>query len=361
MKISLTNKKVVVYDTIGPHSRENLCFDRNVAKEEWANYSSVYLYEECLKNGIQLITSDIYFALPKKPKAICVRERDDADLKTSLALQKEGVKLAIIRSSENPLYACQFYWNLTWLTSHFDHSVVMRGVKSWVSKKSQFHPQYTPHGYYTHVRQVAPGFGSKKFLVMIQKNTRVHWLHRLYVNVMNVIKPMPTFTNREGYLDRLKAIRYFSQYDDFDLYGRGWNTPVRYTQAYDASIKKSYRGSPDDKYETLKQYRFSLVLENSYLGGYVQYMKDSLYAGAVPIYWGAPDITDIFPPACFIDFRKFDCDFAKLDHYLRNMDESEYNEYIGNINKWIASPEGGYAISQEKFVGEMIQLFNSYF
>lgn len=360
MNISLEGKKIVVYDTIGPHSKNNFCFDRSIANEKWYNYSSVYLYEECLKHGIQLITADIYFSLPHKPKAICVRERDDADMSVSLALHKLGVQLVLIRSSENPLYACRFYWNLPRLTGYFDHSVVMRGVKAWVSPKSQFHPQYTPHAYYKHVTKVQSNFHSTKFLNLIQKNTRVHWLKMLYVRVMDFLKPMPNFINREGYLDRLEAIKYFAKYDDFDLYGIGWDKPVRYTHKYDSAIKKSWRGSPDDKFEILKQYKFSLVLENSYLGGYVQYMKDVIYTGSVPIYWGAPDISEIFPKNCFIDFRDFDCNFAKLNQYLRDMDENTYNEYIKNINLFIASPSA-YAISQEKYVGDMIKLFESYF
>lgn len=360
MDVSIEGKKVVVYDVIGPHSRQNLCFDRNVAKEKWYNYSSVYLYEECLKRGFQLVTPDIYFALPQKPKAICVRERDDIDMGVSLALRRAGVKLVLIRSSENPFYACRFYWNLPWLTSHFDHSVVMRGVKDWVSPKSQFHPHYTPHAYSTHVREVRADFHKKKFLVMVQRNARVHRLRRLYVSVMNFLKPMPNFVHREGYADRLEAIQYFSKYPDFDLYGIGWDKPVRYTRKYDNAIRASYRGAPDDKFATLKQYKFSLCFENSYLGGYVQYMNDSFYAGCVPVYWGAPDITDMYPENCFVDFRKFGCDFTRLDEYLRTMDENTYNGYIKNINAFISSP-AAYEISQEKYVSDMLKLFESYF
>lgn len=361
MKVSVEGKKVVVYDIPGPYAQQNLCFDRNVVKGKWYIYPVSYLYDECLKRGIQLITPDIYFALPDpKPKAICMRERDNPDMRVSFDLRKSGVKLAVIRSSENPLYASRFYWNLPWLTSYFDHSVVMRGVRDWVSQKSQFHPQYTPHTYFAHVREVRSNFHKKKFLILIQRNASVHWLRRLYVYVMNTIKPMPNFVNREGYKARLDAIQYFSKYPDFDLYGFGWDKLVRYTRKYDEAIRASYRGAPDDKFKTIQQYKFSLCLENSYLGGYVQYLNDSLYAGSVPVYWGAPDVAEMYPENCFIDFRKFGYNFARLDEYLRNMDEKMYNGYIKNINAWISSP-AAYAISQEKYVSDMIKLFESYF
>lgn len=360
MKVSVEGKKIVVFDVIGPHAKQNLCFDPSVSKKDWCRYTS-YLYEECLKRGIQLVTPDIYFALPNpKPKAICVRERSDIDMSVSLALRREGVKLALMSSPENPFYACRFYWNLPWITSHFDHSVVMSGVKDWVSPKSKFHPQYTPRSYYRRIHEVRSDFHKKKFFVMIQGNVRVHWMRRLYVYAMNFIKPMPNFVNREGYLDRLRAIQYFSKYPDFDLYGQGWDKPVRYTRKYDEAIGKSYRGSIDQKLPILQQYKFSLVIENSFLGGNVQYLIDSLYTGSVPVYWGAPDIADMYPENCFIDFRKFGCDYARLDEYLRTMDEKTYNEYIKNINAWIASP-AAYAMSQEKYAEERIQLFESYF
>ena len=361
MDVSVEGKKVVVYDIVGSHARDNIVFDKDVVKEKWYQYGSAYLYEECLKKGIQLVTPDVYFALPEpRPKAICLRERDDADMSVSFALRNAGVKLALIRSSENPLYACRFYWNLTWLTSHFDHSIVMRGVKDWVSPESKFHAWFNPHAYYKHVREVQSDFHKKKFLVLIQRNARMHWMRRLYVYAMNFVKPMPNFVNREGYVSRLNAIQYFSKYPNFDLYGRGWDNPVRYTRKYDRAIQKSWRGALDDKFATLQKYKFSLCLENSYLGGYLQYMNDSLYAGSVPIYWGAPDITEMYPENCFIDFRKFGCDFARLDEYLHSMDESMYNEYIENINAFISSP-AAYELSQEKYVSDTIKLIESYF
>lgn len=350
-----------MFDTLGPHSRQNLCFDPSVAKEKWYHHCASYFYEECQKKGIQLITTDIYFALSEKPKAICMRERIDIDMSTSLALQKSGVRLAVIRNSENPLYACRFFWNLKKLTSYFDHSVVVKGVRDWVSPKSQFHPWFIPHAYYNQIHEVQSDFHKKKFLVLIQRNARIHWLRRLYVSGMNFIKPLPNFVNQEGYLNRLKAIKYFSQYSDFDLYGMWWDKPVRYTHKYDEAIQKSYRGAVEDKFALLKQYKFSLIFDNAYLGGMVhEKMTDCLYAGSVPIYWGAPDIADIFPDNCFINFRKFGCDFARLNEYIRSIDENTYNDYIKNINKFISSP-AAYNLSQEKYASDMIKIFESYF
>jgi hypothetical protein len=361
MKVSLAGKKIVVWDGTGSHSHDNLCFNPNIAKEKWYNFSISYLYEECQKRGIQLITPDIYFNLSVKPKSICVRDRSDVDMRVSLALRRSGVKLALLKNSEQPLYACRFFWNLKRLSSYFDHSEIVSGVKSWVSPRSRFRSWFNPHAYFNHVHDVDSNFSQKKFLVLMQSNVRLHWLRHLYVNIMNSVKPMPNFINREGYKSRLEAIHYFSKYSDFHLYGFGWDKPVRYTHKYNQAIKKSYRGSVDDKFKTLQNYKFSLVFDNAYLGGLVYYMNDSLYAGSVPVYWGAPDVSSIFPENCFIDFRKFNCSFIELDEYLRGMDENTYNGYINNIRAFINSPTGGYTLSQEKYVADIISLFESYF
>ena len=360
MDISIEGKKVVVWDSLGGFDKS---YDPSQADVRWFHYSGVYLYQECLKRGIQIITPDMYFAMPKKPeRAICVRERIDINMRTAKKLRKVGVRLALLTNSEQPMYACRFFWDLRHITSYFENCELQSGVKSWVSPNCHFfRPLLTPHAYYSQIHEVKSNFRTKKFLNLMNSNVRTHWLRRLYINVMNFVKPLPTFINREQYKDRLESILYFSKYPDFDLYGYGWDKPVRYTHKYDDAIRKSYRGAPHDKFEVIKQYKFSLVFD-AFLGGLLQEkMADCLYAGSVPVYWGAPDVADIIPEGCFIDFRKFGCDYKRLDEYLRNMDEKIYNGYIKNINEWISSPAGGYALSQEKYVGDLIKLFESYF
>ena len=89
-------------------------------------------------------------------------------------------------------------------------------------------------------------------------------------------------------------------------------------------------------------------------------MIDSLFAGCVPVYWGAPDVTDFVPEGCFIDFRKFNCDYAVLEKYLREMTQETYDQYIANINAFIRS-EYAYNLSAEKYMKDLIGVFKTYF
>lgn len=60
------------------------------------------------------------------------------------------------------------------------------------------------------------------------------------------------------------------------------------------------------------------------------------FAGCVPIYWGAEDITDYIPKDIFIDFREFK-DFEQLDNYLRNIDEETYRSMIAKTEEFLNS------------------------
>lgn len=53
----------------------------------------------------------------------------------------------------------------------------------------------------------------------------------------------------------------------------------------------------DDKAEGLAPYRYSIVIENTREAGYfTEKLLDAFLLNTVPIYWGAPDITDFFAP-----------------------------------------------------------------
>ena len=120
---------------------------------------------------------------------------------------------------------------------------------------------------------------------------------------MNFIHPFPNFVSRDLYRDRLEAIRHFSHDPKFDLYGHGWNAPVRYEDGrYHESIVRSYRGEIPKKLSVLQNYKFSICFENNIFGGLVtEKIIDCIFAGCIPVYWGAPDITDYVPKNCFID------------------------------------------------------------
>jgi hypothetical protein len=163
---------------------------------------------------------------------------------------------------------------------------------------------------------------------------------KLLINIsMNKFSRHP----RELYSARLGSIRYFEQNqpDKFDLYGVGWNRPVNILEKIlpiTRQIYPSYRGTVKNKWDVLPQYRFSLCYENIHdePGGVTEKIFDSMRAGCVPIYWGAPNITNYVDADAFIDRRRFNSD-SELEAFLLSITEKEYERFQEAILDYLAS------------------------
>ncbi len=163
---------------------------------------------------------------------------------------------------------------------------------------------------------------------------------KLLVNIsMNKFSRHP----RELYSARRAAIRYFEQTqpENFDLYGLGWNRPVNVLEKIlpiTRQIYPSYRGTVQNKWDVLPQYRFSLCYENIYdEPGYVtEKIFNCMRAGCVPIYWGAPNITDYVAADAFIDRRRFNSD-SELESYLLSITEQQYEQFQEAMQDYLAS------------------------
>jgi alpha(1,3/1,4) fucosyltransferase len=197
---------------------------------------------------------------------------------------------------------------------------------------------------------------NRKFLVMINANKlpRIYW--------------------QELYTERLRAVEFFSRTNNIDLYGVGWDQPpyrvgktwVPYTLRSMYRIllhhyhrfrpdpqleaaRRVYRGLAKSKSETLGQYTFALCYENAILKGWItEKIFDCFFAGTIPIYWGAPDITAYIPADCFIDMRQFS-DYAELRAYLKSLSQFDIQKYRENARDYLRSPQF-YPFTKQAFV-----------
>ena len=177
------------------------------------------------------------------------------------------------------------------------------------------------------IKDVVP-FEEKKFCVLVSGH------------VPN-LKKYPRKYPGELYSHRVRAIEFFDKVGEkgFEFYGRNWP----------GDCYASYRGPVSDKIGVIKNYRFSICYENCRDStGYIsEKIFDCFAAGNVPVYWGAPNITDFIPEGCFIDRRNF----ATLDDlyvYLKTMPEEEYNGYLERIRTYLQS-EKAQAFTPENF------------
>lgn len=122
----------------------------------------------------------------------------------------------------------------------------------------------------------------------------------------------PRGRSRELYSVRIKAMAELSKFGVVDLYGMGWDRWWSRSAMWlpywlnRGAIMSIYKGACASKFEVLRNYEFCLCFENMAMDGYMtEKIFDCLYAGAVPLYLGAPDITDHIPGDVFIDCRKY--------------------------------------------------------
>ena len=156
----------------------------------------------------------------------------------------------------------------------------------------------------------------------------------------------------ELYSKRIEAIRWFenNHQNDFDLYGIGWdkfsssNKYINYI-VYGFKLASlcspkysSYKGKVNNKNNTLEKYKFTICYENGKdISGYItEKIFDCLFAGSIPIYWGANNILEHIPQNCFIDKKLFK-NYEDLYHFIINMKDNTYLEYLENIEKFLNS------------------------
>lgn len=183
--------------------------------------------------------------------------------------------------------------------------------------------------------------------------------------VANKFKPHPL----ELYTERIKAIRWFEENhpEDFDLYGIDWDkyyfkgvlSRLNRFELLRQLLKPkypSYRGAVNSKREVLQKYKFAICYENAKdVPGYItEKIFDCFFAGCVPVYLGAPNITDHIPANTFIDRRHFKS-YEELYSYLKNMSDKEYLDYLDAIKNFIKSDKI-YPFSAECFADTLNQV-----
>jgi len=115
-----------------------------------------------------------------------------------------------------------------------------------------------------------------------------------------------------GYEDRREFIEGLTKTNpDFDLYGR-------YSK-FAANIK-SYRGECESKWNTLNNYKFNLVIENSLEDWYIsEKIFDSSICSCFPVYHGSNKVFDILPRDSFYYLPDLGSrSLANLNEFLDN-------------------------------------------
>lgn len=173
-----------------------------------------------------------------------------------------------------------------------------------------------------------PPFEEKKFSVMIQTNVE-HHKH-----------------SHELYSERHKTVLACPNPNDLDVYGFGWekypNAKGRLTQ---------------DKLLILKNYKYAFCYENmrNQKGYITERLFDAMYAGCVPVYWGADNIEEYVPKNCFIDRRHFITN-EEMFTFLQKIDQKRYQLYLDAIDAYLLSEKHRRHFSSTSFSKDLTQV-----
>jgi len=177
----------------------------------------------------------------------------------------------------------------------------------------------------------------RKFLTMINTNRSPRNLKKILL-LLSLGMKFQYLGYKELLTERIRAIEFFGRTNDIDLYGYDWDKPLPFPYWFhEKRILKAYKGVVQLKLQTLCDYTFSLVFENCALPSHIsEKIFDCFYAGAIPVYLGAPDIEEYIPKNCFIHTRDFK-NYEALRRFLKSLAPAEIKAYRENAHSFLQS------------------------
>lgn len=296
--------------------KNNRIFDISdtVVNRDNCVYHMYLLKEQLATKGVELVTDDIYDY--SEYDCFFMNDVPPMDDPKTRAILESGKDLYLIIGESEVII------RRNWVLENHKH---FKKIFTWSADlidNQKYFQYYWPNKIV--IPEGIVDFGKKKLATMISGNK------------VNSDK-------RELYTERLNAVKWFEKHhpEDFDFYGMGWDQGFfkgflgkifnRYGFVRRA-LRKKYKcfgGKVDSKQAVLKNYKFSICYENARdIDDYItEKIFDCFFAGCVPIYLGAPNITNYVPKDCFIsrdDFSSYD----ELYKYISTMKEDEYNRYL---------------------------------
>ena len=279
-------------------------------------------------------------------------------------LVARGARPTVLVSFEPSVIAWWLYAHLPRVSARFRHVFLFGGARDRVAASARFHQLYFPV-LLPAARLPRVAWQDRRFLVLVNSNKALprvrdpaRWLDRprevSLKRALAALRYRPIAADR--YTDRWRAIEAFARLADFDLYGEGFERrhPAISPRLH-ARALRAYRGVTQDKRELLSRYRFALVFENTRFPGYVsEKLFDCLFAGAIPVYDGAPDVSRYVPHHVFIDRQRFGT-YTELERFLRELPEREAERYREAGQAFLRSPEF-QPFSVDTFARELVDM-----
>ena len=278
----------------------------------------------------------------------------ELNAKHGLALTGLGAIPFLLTGCESPLFSYFFYDNLWRIAPKFRYRMLFSGAfQAFKAADGTNIPIRFP-SFLEDGRNATGSISDKKFMVMVAANKSgfppfpdkiselkswiIHRLYKLFSPSFKVAQ------EHELHSKRLEIVEYFGKKGLLDLYGSGWSDrrrfPKKIRESVASVVEKLNPRFCEDKVETVSKYKFVVCLENIAYPGYVtEKIMDCFVAGAIPVYFGAPDIDKFIPANSYIDFRNFG-NLEELEKYLLSLTDFEILKIIETGSEFIASDIG---------------------
>ena len=273
--------------------------------------STARLRDKFDKLDIEIHTADYYF----KNKTWIERENASCDyyslgiLENFEALgQRKNINLQAFVVMEPPVVAPHLYLALPRLTKYFKRVYVSNihgdGYSLDGVNREKLHKFYWPVPFNDVLEKFWNNTDRMNRVVAISSNH-----NPMLYNLRHFILRKP---QSELYSKRIEAVAALSKSGVVDLYGPRWGvwwSPFSMWRPYwknRNALMSVYKGVCRSKHEVLSHYRFSLCFENMYMTDYItEKIFDCIYAGTIPLYLGAKNISDLIPPNVYVDCRNY--------------------------------------------------------
>ncbi len=368
--VPVEQSRLVVFDVDIPPFMENRAFDAELMRQYPGGSATAALAARLRLNGVRMQTVDVFLRNPTGHDKVVVHTNDTTRFTRTL-IHELHIPGALCSSAESPIVARRFYSDLPEISKWYKNVCLYPGAQSRVAPSSHFEPFYWPYPDLTPTD--SPDWGTRRFLTLINSNKRAFGWPAPIFDVRhprfsayqllasweaNRARRKDSWMKTELYVDRLEAIRHFGSSDALDLYGRGWDGSTSGAdEATRVAIQQSYRGEIPalEKLQVLEQYKYCLCFENCSFPGYItEKIFDCLVSGTIPVYLGAPDVSDAIPAGTFIDFRDF-TGYPELDAFLRGITTAEADGYRQAARTFLASADAR-KFTEEHIVTEMTRM-----
>lgn len=354
-------------------SAESAVFNCNkVLEPEWAAKFPGASWMPILKNSLEpkfeVVTADVALRNIEQGdwvagEVFVIQHVHDS---VAHALVAHGATPLILTCLESPLYVGAFYDQIASIAPKYKYRILFSGLQDHFSKeKGLDYCIRFPSYFLSSLNYQIPPWQGRKFMVAVIGNKYLtQSILRYFRNPCDLIwfirqklggflrsGSFTGFSSKKFKAEkiqlqdlRLRLISFFLKSGDLDLYGNGWNELKNLPTSWRVILEPLLiENSPKpclNKLATIRNYKFSLCIENAQFPGYItEKIIECFVAGVIPIYMGAPDIDLIIPSECLIDFRNFK-NLNDLLDYLQDLRDDEAIMMINAGRKFITSAQG---------------------